>query len=595
MELKQRLIKIARNTLCVLLLVGIGLWMGQGTKVQADTITQPTKINELFLDDALAEVMRSELGKTSVNEIVSQNELDGLTSLEADSKDIKSIEGIQYVNNLAKLNLEYNDLRDVHALAGLTKLTELRLSENLQLSDIHELAGLTNLNTLTISSLELSNASAVSNLTNLTTLVLSSPKLSDISPVSNLTNLESLDMSDSPISDFSLVANLTNLRTLLLNKTGLKDSDLNYLNDLTKLTGLGLGSNELSDIRSLPSFDNLTYLHLGFNHITDVRALTDLLPNLDYLDIAGQIVVNAPVPFQTDISLPISAIGIDGTLLEPLPGYTSNGGTFNSPNVTWNLPDYTPEVSYIYYQEIPIGHGDVGIYHGTIYQPLQKIPTTYKVLFDVDGKESSEMVEVDSLLKEPGAPVKEGYTFTGWYDAKTGGNKWDFGTDKMPANDVTLYAQFSINQYTVTFDVDGKTSNVMVNYQDLLMEPAKPTKDGYTFIGWYDAKTGGNKWRFSSDKMPANNLTLYAQFTKQETPSNDNGKTPEQGSGEAASSHSQNQDDGVSATAIDSGKSNPSMINLPKTGDKATALPIILGILCLGTVALLALRKTQTK
>ncbi|WP_410250607.1 InlB B-repeat-containing protein, partial [Listeria welshimeri] len=38
-----------------------------------------------------------------------------------------------------------------------------------------------------------------------------------------------------------------------------------------------------------------------------------------------------------------------------------------------------------------------------------------------------------------------GYTFTGWYDAPTDGTKWDFETDKMPANDMTLYAQFSKN------------------------------------------------------------------------------------------------------------------------------------------------------
>ncbi|MEB2464435.1 internalin N-terminal domain-containing protein [Listeria monocytogenes] len=83
-----------RNFLCLLVLIGIGLWMGHGTKVQADTITQLATINELFSNDALAEVMREELGKTSVNETVSQNELGALTSLEVNSKDIKSIEGI---------------------------------------------------------------------------------------------------------------------------------------------------------------------------------------------------------------------------------------------------------------------------------------------------------------------------------------------------------------------------------------------------------------------------------------------------------------------------------------------------------------------
>ncbi|EOD4727209.1 InlB B-repeat-containing protein [Listeria monocytogenes] len=235
----------------------------------------------------------------------------------------------------------------------------------------------------------------------------------------------------------------------------------------------------------------------------------------------------------------------------------------------------------------------MAIFQGTIYQPLQSIPTAYKMVFDVEGKESSEMVEVDNLVAEPADPVKEGYTFTGWYEEKAGGNKWDFGTDKMPAKDLTLYAQFSMNQYTATFDVDGKTTKQMVDYQALLIEPAKPTKEGYTFIGWHDAKTGGKKWDFSTDKMPAKHITLYAQFTKQEAPSNDNGKTPEQASGGTTSPHS--QDGGVSVKASASGKSSPSTMNLPKTGDEATALPIIFGVLCIGVAIFLGFQRAQVK
>ncbi|HHT6778897.1 TPA: InlB B-repeat-containing protein, partial [Listeria monocytogenes] len=87
-------------------------------------------------------------------------------------------------------------------------------------------------------------------------------------------------------------------------------------------------------------------------------------------------------------------------------------------------------------------------------------------------------------------------------------------TDKMPTNDIDLYAQFSINSYTATFDNDGVTTSQTVDYQGLLKEPTTPTKAGYTFKGWYDEKTDGKKWDFATDKMPANDITLYAQFTK---------------------------------------------------------------------------------
>ncbi|EAD7779614.1 InlB B-repeat-containing protein [Listeria monocytogenes] len=138
---------------------------------------------------------------------------------------------------------------------------------------------------------------------------------------------------------------------------------------------------------------------------------------------------------------------------------------------------------------------------------------TYPMTFDNDGVTTTETVDYDGLAEEPTTPTKAGYTFDGWYDAETGGKKWDFAQDKMPANPVTLYARFTMNNYTATFNNDGTTTTQTVDYQEALTEPTEPTKDGYTFDGWYDAQTGGNKWNFATNKMPANNITLYARYS----------------------------------------------------------------------------------
>ncbi|EAG1548128.1 LPXTG cell wall anchor domain-containing protein [Listeria monocytogenes] len=138
---------------------------------------------------------------------------------------------------------------------------------------------------------------------------------------------------------------------------------------------------------------------------------------------------------------------------------------------------------------------------------------SYTATFDKDGTTTTQTVNYDSLIQEPTAPTKDGYTFTGWYDAETGGNKWDFAANKMPAKNVTLYARFSTNAYTATFDKEGTTTTQAVDYDSLLTAPTAPTKDGYTFDGWYDAETGGNKWNFATNKMPAKNMTLYARFS----------------------------------------------------------------------------------
>ncbi|EAG4503502.1 BspA family leucine-rich repeat surface protein [Listeria monocytogenes] len=67
----------------------------------------------------------------------------------------------------------------------------------------------------------------------------------------------------------------------------------------------------------------------------------------------------------------------------------------------------------------------------------------YTVTFDVEGKQEQETVPFEDLVTEPTVPNKAGYAFTGWYDAPTGGNKWDFSTDTMPSRNMTLYARFN--------------------------------------------------------------------------------------------------------------------------------------------------------
>ncbi|EKZ4334402.1 BspA family leucine-rich repeat surface protein [Listeria monocytogenes] len=67
----------------------------------------------------------------------------------------------------------------------------------------------------------------------------------------------------------------------------------------------------------------------------------------------------------------------------------------------------------------------------------------YTVTFDVEGTQQQEAVLFDELIKEPTVPNKAEYAFTGWYDAPTGGNKWDFSTDTMPSRNMTLYARFN--------------------------------------------------------------------------------------------------------------------------------------------------------
>jgi uncharacterized repeat protein (TIGR02543 family) len=68
-------------------------------------------------------------------------------------------------------------------------------------------------------------------------------------------------------------------------------------------------------------------------------------------------------------------------------------------------------------------------------------------------------------------------------------------------------------QYVVTFDSQGGSTviNKSANYNSIITTPIKPTKAGYTFVGWYKEAGTINAWNFTIDKVTAN-TTLYAKW-----------------------------------------------------------------------------------
>ncbi len=127
----------------------------------------------------------------------------------------------------------------------------------------------------------------------------------------------------------------------------------------------------------------------------------------------------------------------------------------------------------------------------------------YTFTWIIDGKEETVTYKTDELIVKKADPTKVGYTFTGW-DIEI--------PDKMPANNLTATAQFEVNQYTITFDVDGGTpvAEIKQDYDSAITADTTTTKTGYTFAGWTDIN--GIAATVPA-KMPAENMTLKATWT----------------------------------------------------------------------------------
>ena len=147
-------------------------------------------------------------------------------------------------------------------------------------------------------------------------------------------------------------------------------------------------------------------------------------------------------------------------------------------------------------------HVDWGLFYGglDIYGNTTGVIVTYK---DGDSEYAKQVLPSGTLATRPDAPAATpGYTFGGWN--KADGTAWDYASDKVTDN-ITLYAKWAANTYTITFDTAGgsEIAPITQEYGTVITAPEAPTREGYTFIGW-DKEI--------PTTMPAENMTVTAQW-----------------------------------------------------------------------------------
>ena len=130
----------------------------------------------------------------------------------------------------------------------------------------------------------------------------------------------------------------------------------------------------------------------------------------------------------------------------------------------------------------------------------------------IDGKASfSETVKPNSKPTAPGSvPVKTGYTFKGWFTAKTGGSLYSTVTI---TSSTTFYAQFEANKYTVTWDLGtGQSETTEQIYGEKLVLPTEPTRKNAEFLGWFTSATGGAEVDSNTIYTTDGETTYYAHW-----------------------------------------------------------------------------------
>ena len=185
-------------------------------------------------------------------------------------------------------------------------------------------------------------------------------------------------------------------------------------------------------------------------------------------------------------------------------GFSRTGYTFTG----WNTSADGTGTAYRPNDSIQFAAQDITLY-------AQWKVRSYSVAFDSNGGSSvpAQSVKYGSKATQPANPTRTGYTFQGWYTSKNGGTKYDF--NQTVTGNVTLYAHWSVNSYTLTFDGNGgkaSESSRTVQYGSQYGTLPTATRTGYTFDGWYTAKNGGTKVA-PTMTMGAANATVYAHWS----------------------------------------------------------------------------------
>jgi predicted metalloenzyme YecM len=119
---------------------------------------------------------------------------------------------------------------------------------------------------------------------------------------------------------------------------------------------------------------------------------------------------------------------------------------------------------------------------------------SYMLTYKIDGEVYMTLTaEYGSSITAEPAPVKEGYTFSGWNDIPA----------TMPASDVEVTGTFSINSYNLVYKIgDEPYKTTIVEYGSSIIAEPNPDKEGYTFSGWSEIPA----------TMPANDVEVTGYY-----------------------------------------------------------------------------------
>jgi len=243
---------------------------------------QEVSIPDPGLNAAIREALEKPIGP------LTEQDLLGLTELNAEARNISNLQGLEAAANLTVLDLQSNRLSNLSFPNGLTNLNLLYISLN-PLTNCFLPAGLTNLTTLVIEEAKLTSLTVPADMTALTVLDLYGNRFGSINLPENLTRLDFLDLSANGLTNLNLPAGLTALTQL--HGWGNQLNSLSLPGDMTNLIALSLFFNQLTNLTLPAELRTLGVLELDGNRFASFSVSSNLA-SLGFLNLRDNLLTN---------------------------------------------------------------------------------------------------------------------------------------------------------------------------------------------------------------------------------------------------------------------------------------------------------------
>lgn len=386
-----------------------------------------------------------------------------------------------------------------------------------------------------------------------------------------ITGVTSLNLTNKGIQDLTGIKLFVNLTYLSCTYNGLTSIDVSGMQALEDIRYSNNKQLKTLDFRNCPNLEiahhstnqETVYISAGMTKFIGCHAIPEHTGNI-VIDLDGYYTVLDDGSKEVDLSTVISQELLAVFKENPQPGFDEATNVLTiapgdaSVQYEAGYDNYTNSTYWTFYTNIT-NVNDVEV----------KFELNDGLAHNGDAYIDAQMISQGDPATKPEDPIKEGYTFAGWYSDSELTQLWDFTTGVTAS--MTLYAKWEetidtpepVTTYTVTFDSNGGTNvaSQSVTANEVAIEPKSPTKTGYTFVGWYADQALTKEWDFNT--KITSDQTLYAKW-----------------------------EESLGLTTPSPSTSNTGY--LPATGEKQSKTGLVIGvILASGTLVLLWYKRKQ--